>query len=86
MPVIAARAPSFAKYFRKECLHDIRVGPDPAFLALWWSGLKSRTRAGHPASQNLAENFMNLVKSSISIEPFLSMSRFFALSPHAVNC
>ena len=67
LPVLADKVPTFAKYFRKECLHELRLGTDRAFLALWWSGMKSRTSAGHPASQNLAENFMNLIKAEVTM-------------------
>lgn len=62
--VLSQAGDSFRAYFRKHCLRECQIeGVDePVLLPLFFSGRGGKTRAGHPASQNLAELAVKLAK------------------------
>lgn len=67
--VLEAAGEEFSKYFRKEFLREMEVDGRKALLPLFWCGDRSPARAGHPASQNLAEHSIGLIKNILEKRP-----------------
>jgi hypothetical protein len=67
--LLIAAGPSFANYFTREFCREATIQQRKTLLPLFWCGDKSPAKAGHPASQNLAELSINLIKNVLEKKP-----------------